>query len=1150
MSDFVHLHVHTEYSLLDGACRIKGLVSRLKELGQTACAITDHGVMYGCIDFYRAMKEADIKPILGCEVYVAPRTRFDKDGKQDSSPHHLILLCENNTGYQNLIKLVSDANINGFYSKPRCDRETLKRYHEGLICLSACLSGEVARRLLAGDYEAAKQTALDYLDIFGEGNYYLELQDHGLSGQQKINPLLYRLSRETGIPVVATNDAHYLTEDSSETQRVLTAISTNTTINEKNPLSFGSKELYIKSAEQMNELFNVVDEEAIKNTVRIADRCNVEIEFGSIKLPQYTVEGVTDNASYFRKAVFEGLSQRYGDPVPDEALSRAEYELKVIIEMGYVDYFLIVADFIAFARSRDIPVGPGRGSGVGSICAYALKITSIDPLRFNLLFERFLNPERVTMPDFDVDFCYIRRQEVIDYVSRKYGEDHVAQIITFGTMAAKAAIRDVGRAMGLTYSKVDSIAKMIPFSLNPSIERSLKEEKDLAEAVKKDPEVEKLINTALKLEGMPRHASMHAAGIVIAPHAVTDYVPVQKSDNCIVTQYPMGTLEQLGLLKMDFLGLRYLTVVYDSEKLVQQSLPDFDINNIPQDDKAVFAMLTAGQTAGVFQFESSGMASVLSRLKPGSIEDLIAVISLYRPGPMQSIPTYIENRHHPEKVTYRHPLLKDILDVTYGVIVYQEQVMQICRTVGGYSYGRADMVRRAMAKKKKDVMEKERSAFIYGTDTNCGAVKNGVSAEIAEEIFNEMSSFASYAFNKSHAAAYAWLSYQTAYLRCHHYKEYMIALMTSVMESPGKLNEYISDLEKHGVKLLPPDVNSSFAGFAIEGGSIKYGLLPIKNLGRGVINSIVEERKKGRYKSLYDFCSRLAGSDLNKRSVEALIKSGALDSLGHTRHSMFMAYEGILIKLAASRSSNVEGQMDMFGMSDGSEENDDFEMPQVQEYTHAQLLKMEKESAGFYISGHPLDRYDPLVKRLGCKNIYTLINSAKEGISGFRDGQKQPVVAMLSSKKLHTQKNGKQMCFAEFEDRSGVIEAVLFSDIYEKYIGILNEGSVFKLVGTISTNSSYREDDDPKLIVNALEPANDMLINSRILYIRLLSDEIDILEKSHRVLWQNQGDNEVKFCFDDTRKTAKPKGISGVRLSDDMLQQLEEICGKDNIVMK
>ena len=1150
MSDFVHLHVHTEYSLLDGACRIKGLVSRLKELGQTACAITDHGVMYGCIDFYRVMKEEGIKPILGCEVYVAPRTRFDKAGKQDSSPHHLILLCENNTGYRNLVKLVSDANVNGFYSKPRCDRETLKKYHEGLICLSACLSGEVARRLLAGDYEAAKQTAIDYLEIFGEGNYYLELQDHGLSGQQKINPLIYRLSRETGIPVVATNDAHYLTEESSEVQRVLTAISTNTTINEKNPLSFNSKELYIKSAEQMSALF---DDEAITNTVRIADRCNVEIEFGTFKLPRYTMEGVTDNAAYFRTAVYEGLAERYGSPVPEEVLSRAEYEMKVITEMGYVDYFLIVADFIAYARSRDIPVGPGRGSGVGSICAYALKITSIDPFRFNLLFERFLNPERVTMPDIDIDFCYVRRQEVIDYVSSKYGKDHVAQIITFGTLASKAVIHDVGRAMGLPYAKFESIAKMIPTfqNQNLSIELAIEKEEKLANAVKTDPEIEKLINTALKLEGMPRHASMHAAGVVIAPHAVTDYVPVQKSENCIVTQYPMATLEQLGLLKMDFLALRNLTAIYEAQKLVRKSQPDFDIDRIPQDDKAVFAMLASGQTLGVFQFESAGMASVLSRLRPESLEDLIAVISLYRPGPMQSIPTYIENRHHPEKITYRHPLLKDILAVTYGVIVYQEQVMQICRTVGGYSYGRADMVRRAMSKKKKDIMEKERSAFIYGTDTNCGAVKNGVSAKIAEEIFNEMSSFASYAFNKSHAAAYAWLAYQTAYLRCHHYKEHMMSLMSIYMGHTGKLNEYITDLEKHNVKLLPPDVNSSFAGFSIEGDSVKHGLLPIKNLGKGVISAIVEERKNGRYKSLYDFCSRLVKTELNKRSVEALIKSGALDSLGHTRRSMFMVYENILTQLAARKRSDIEGQMDMFGSSvDYRTEDVDFSMPQVQEFSFTQLLQMEKESAGFYISGHPMDRYEPLVKRLGSKNIYTLINSAKEGISGFRDGQKQPLVAMLISKKFHTQKNGKQMCFAEFEDKSGVIEAVMFSDIYEKCMDILNEGSIYKLVGTISTDSGYREDDDPKLIVSVLERADGSLINSQILYIRMFSDRNDILEQIYGILLQNQGSTEVKLCFDDTRKTAKPKGVTGVKITKEVLEHLEKICGKDNVIVK
>ena len=1146
MNDFVHLHVHTEYSLLDGACRLKDLAERLKALGQSACAITDHGVMYGCIEFYKIIKDNGIKPIIGCEVYVAPRSRLDKEAKIDSSPYHLILLCENNTGYQNLVKLVSDASVNGFYNKPRCDRETLKKYHEGLICLSACLSGEVSRRLLQDDYQAAKQAALDYREIFGKDNYFIEIQDHGLDGQAKINPYLYRLSEETGIPIVATNDAHYIDEDGAETQRILTAISTNTTINEKNPLNFNTKELYIKSADQMRKLFRP---EAADNTVKIAERCNVEIEFGNIKLPKFTIEGVNDNADYFKKSVWEGLKERYGSPVPGEAIERAKYELEIIIGMGYVDYYLIVADFIAFARSRDIPVGPGRGSGVGSICAYAMKITSIDPLKYNLLFERFLNPERVTMPDFDVDFCYARRQEVIDYVAEKYGQDHVSQIITFGTMAAKAAIRDVGRAMGMPYAKVDSVAKMIPFSLHPSIERSLKEEKELADAVKNDPEIAKLINTAVKVEGMPRHASMHAAGIVIAPKAVTEFVPVQKSDNCIVAQYTMTLLEQLGLLKMDFLGLRYLTVIHDCVTLVRKSKPDFDIESIPPDDKAVFAMLTAGQTAGIFQFESSGMTSVLSRLKPTSIEDMIAVISLYRPGPMQSIPTYIENRHHPEKITYRHPILKDILEVTYGCIVYQEQVMQICRKVGGYSYGRADLVRRAMAKKKHEVMENERSAFIYGTETNCGAVKNGVSEETANQIFDEMSSFASYAFNKSHAAAYARLAYETAYLRCHYYKEYMIALMTSVMDSVGKLNEYIEDLSKHNIKLLPPDINKSYADFSVDGEGIRFGLLPIKNLGRGVINAIVKEREKGEYTSLYDFCSRLCDTELNKRAVEALIKSGALDSLGHNRRSMFMRYEGMLSQLSAHRSTNVDGQIDMFGLSSPSKTEDDHSIPVVEEFKPAQLLQMEKESAGFYISGHPVDRYENLIHRLGSKSVYSIISSAKEGLNGFKDGQKQPLVAMLVSKKPHLQKNGKQMCFAEFEDRSGSIEGIIFSDAYEKYGSILREGNIYKIIGSISCDT-FKDEEKVKLIINSIEPITESSGEGKTLYIKLRSEETDRLEQVYRLLWSMKGEMAVKLCFEDTRKTCRPKGIYGVKNAKDLINKLEEICGKGNIMIK
>lgn len=1148
MKDFVHLHVHTEYSLLDGACRIRDLAKRLKELGQTACAITDHGVMYGCIEFYRIMKENGIKPIIGCEVYVAPRSRFDKETKIDSSPYHLILLCENNTGYQNLIKLVSDASVNGFYNKPRCDRETLKKYHEGLICLSACLSGEVARRLMQDNYGEAKQAALDYRNIFGKDNYFIEIQDHGLEGQRKINPYLYTLSEETGIPIVATNDAHYIDENGAEIQRVLTAISTNTTINEKNPLNFNTKELYIKSADQMDILFK---SKAVQNTLRIAERCNVEIEFGDIKLPKFTAEGVSDNIEFFKKSVWQGLKERYGNPVPEEAISRAKYELEIIIGMGYVDYYLIVADFIAFARSRDIPVGPGRGSGVGSICAYAMKITSIDPLKYNLLFERFLNPERVTMPDFDVDFCYARRQEVIDYVAGKYGQDHVSQIITFGTMAAKAAIRDVGRAMGLPYAKVDSVAKMIPFSLHPSIERSLKEEKDLAEAVKNDAEIAKLVNTAIKVEGMPRHASMHAAGIVIAPKAVTEFVPVIKSDNSIVAQYTMGILEQLGLLKMDFLGLRYLTVINDCVKQVNKTAPDFDVNNIPPDDGEVFSMLTSGQTAGVFQFESSGMTSVLSRLKPDSLEDLIAVISLYRPGPMQSIPIYIENRHHPEKITYRHPILKDILEVTYGCIVYQEQVMQICRKVGGYSYGRADLVRRAMAKKKHDVMESERSAFIYGTETNCGAVKNGVSEEIANKIFDEMSSFASYAFNKSHAAAYAWLAYQTAYLRCHYYKEYMIALMTSVMDSAGKLNEYIDDLDKHNVKLLPPNVNKSFADFSIEKEGIRFGLLPIKNLGRGVINAVVKERENGEYKGLYDFCSRLCGTELNKRSVEALIKSGALDGLGPNRRSMFIRYEGMLSQLTSHRSSNVDGQLDLFDLtvSSGEKKEEDYKIPAVDEFKTAQLLQMEKESAGFYISGHPVERYERLIRHLGCKNIYKIVSSAKEGLNGFKDRQKQPLVAMLTSKKPHLQKNGKQMCFAEFEDRSGSIEGILFSDVYEKCGSVLKEGNIYKIIGTISSDS-FKDEENVKLIVNTIEAVADSPDEGKALYIKLNSNEADRLEQVYRLLCSMKGDMQVKICFEDKKKTFLPKGIYGVKNTRNLISDLKKICGEDNILVK
>ncbi len=1140
MTDFVHLHNHTEYSLLDGACRIKGLISRVKELGQSAVAITDHGVMYGCIDFYKECKANGIKPIIGCEVYVAPRSRFDKQPQVDSGAFHLILLCENNKGYENLSKLVSDASINGFYNKPRCDLETLRKYHEGLICLSACLSGEIPRLLLSDNYDEAKRVALLYREIFGENNFYLELQNHDLSGERKVLPYLMRISRETGIPVVATNDAHYLTREDSQIQQVLTAISIGATLTEKSIANLPTRELYIKSGDEMAQLFSG---EAITNTVKIAQRCNVEIEFGVTKLPKYVIEGVDDNAAYFKEQVRKGLKERYGR-ITEQIAKRAEHELEVIISKGYVDYYLIVADFIAYARSQNIPVGPGRGSGVGSICAYAMKITSVDPLRFNLLFERFLNPERKSMPDFDVDFCYIRRQEVIDYVGRKYGADHVAQIITFGTLAAKQAIRDVGRALGLPYAKVDSVAKMIPLGTSSTIEKSLRDEKALMSAYQNDDEVKTLVDTAMKLEGMPRHTSMHAAGIVIARAPVTEFVPVQKTDNLIVTQYPMTTIEELGLLKMDFLGLRYLTVIDDCAKSV-----GIDISEIPQDDERVFRNLSSGETLGVFQFESAGMTSVLTRLKPRSLEALTAVISLYRPGPMSSIPTYIENSHNADKVKYKHPILRDILDVTYGCIVYQEQVMEICRKMGGYSYGRADIVLRAMKKKNKEIMDKERGAFVYGSETNCGAVANGVDEKTANAVFDEMSAFASYAFNKSHAVAYALLAYQTAYLRTHYYKEYMISLMSSVNESTGKLVEYIGDLERHGVSVLPPSVNHSFADFSIEGNSVRYGLLAIKNLGRNVIDSIVKERENGAYKSFYDFCTRVSGRDFNKRAVEALIKAGALDGMDANRRQMFICYEEVLSRVSTHRSSNVEGQLDMFGMSDDVESKIGFRLPEIAEYSQQQLLNMEKESIGLFISGHPIEKYKELIVKEGFPPISTVINSAAENTEGFRDGQRVRIAGMIVAKKLHVQKNGKQMCFIELEDKSGAIEGIVFAEAFEKYGELIGENLAVIAHATISSDNPFREGDPPKLLINELFSPEAYGVK-KTLYVNVESINLPVINKVYALLRANRGADEVRICFSDTRQVNRAKGISGVKITKELLAKLTQICGKGNIMVK
>ncbi len=1141
MIDFVHLHVHTEYSLLDGACRIKGLVARCRELGQKAVAITDHGVMYGAVEFYNECMLQGVKPIIGCEVYVAPRSRFDKDFGVDKTPYHLILLCKNNEGYNNLIKLVSDSNINGFYGKPRCDIETLKKYHNGLICLSACLAGEIPKLLSMGLYDEAKKRALEYRDIFGDGNYYIELQNHDITAQKEILPYLLRLSRETGIPVAATNDAHYITKDDALTQRVLVSISTNTTLDDKNSMFMPTDEFYIKSGEQMAELF---PSEAIENTVRIADMCDVSFEFGVTKLPYYKIDGCSDNPAYFKKMVSDGLRKRYGAGITAEIAERAEYEISVIEKMGYVDYFLIVADFISYARSKNIPVGPGRGSGVGSICAYALGITSIDPIRYNLLFERFLNPERVSMPDFDVDFCYNRRQEVIDYVSGRYGADHVAQIITFGTMAPKLAVRDTGRVMGLSYTKVDSVARLVHSSGSETIESSIEKEKELRKMIAEDSEVRRLIETAQKIEGMPRHSSMHAAGIVITREPVEEYVPLCKSDSSVVTQYTMGTLESLGLLKMDFLGLRYLTVIDDTCRLIRESNPGFDINNIDTDDKNIFKMLSNKGTDGVFQFESAGMTSMLERMKPQSIEDLIAAISLYRPGPMQSIPKYIDNKQNPHKIKYKSPLLKDILDVTYGCIVYQEQVMQICRKLAGYSYGRADLVRRAMAKKKPEIMEKERCFFVDGAE------KNGVDRNIANEIFDEMASFAAYAFNKSHAAAYAYLAYQTAYLRCYYYKEYMAMMMTSVMDSMGKIVEYSNRLAQNGVKLFPPDVNKSGLGFTIEGDNIRFGLLAIKNIGRNSINSIIENRRNGKYTSLSNFCRRLAGKDMNKRSVEALIKSGALDNLGHNRRQMILSYENILSSYNGEIGRNIEGQLNFFSADRNITENDDYKMPDVADFTETQRLQMEKEAIGLFISGHPVNKYKSYISKQKLPVISQIISGYSESKREFSEKSNIKIIAMISDLKQHMTKTGKRIVFAEFEDSSGLIEGVVFNDLYEKYKDILTLGRILIICGSVSAPS--KEGDNPKILINSIEDAERIGSDNeyKSLFINVKSTDIDIIGKVSAVLSDNRGEQKVRMCFSDTKAVMKPKGIDGVNITTELIENLSKICGKSNILVK
>ena len=1150
MTDFVHLHCHTEYSLLDGACRIKDLIKAAKEKGQKALAITDHGVMYGAVDFYKTAKKEGIKPIIGCEVYVAPRTRFQKVKEYDSEYRHLVLLCKNETGFKNLIKMGSKGFTEGFYSKPRIDEELLTANSEGLIALSACLSGEIPKQLLNNDYEKAKEFALKYDSIFGHGNYYLELQNHGLEEEQRIFPQITRLSKETGIPLVATNDVHYIEKQDSAVQSILICIGTNHTINEKSGLEFATDEFYLKTGDEMSSLFPA---EAIENTVKIAEMCNFDFEFGNTKLPFYDI-GDRDHFEYLKELCFNGANSIYGE-INQEVEERLSYELDVINRMGYVDYFLIVSDFVRYAKSKDIPVGPGRGSGAASLVAYCIGITGIDPLKYNLLFERFLNPERVSMPDFDIDFCYVRRQEVIDYVVSKYGSDHVAQIVTFGTMAARAAVRDVGRAMDIPYATCDRIAKLIPQELKISIYESLEKVPELKSEYETDATVRELIDMARKVEGMPRHASTHAAGVVITDKRVNEYVPLATSDEAVVTQYTMTALEELGLLKMDFLGLRNLTVIDETVKMIRKINPDFNINKIPLDDKATMQMMAQGQTEGVFQFESGGMRSVLQAFRPEKIEDLIAIISLYRPGPMDSIPKYIENRHNPRKIKYATELLRPILEVTYGCIVYQEQVMQVFRSLAGYSLGRADIVRRAMAKKKHDVMEKERDAFIYGEKNpdgtvSCeGCVNRGVDEKTANQIFDEMSAFSSYAFNKSHAAAYAFVSYQTAYLKCHYEKDYMAALLTSVLDNPSKLGRYMQECIKNGIKILPPDVNLSERNFTPTADGIRFGLLAVRNIGTNLVDRMLLERNNGKYSSIYDLCDRLYGNDFNRRAVESLIKSGAFDCFNHTRRQMLQGIEQLLRTVEADKKYSMNGQMDLFGNSSG-QSHKEFQLPECEEMPHFELLAGEKEVTGMYISGHPLEQYSATLSQKGFVKSYDLTDTDK---NKRLDGKLVTFGAMISKIRRKTTKNERTMAFLDTEDMFGTVTVILFPNLFEEYSEILKTGAIFKFIGRVSV----KENGNADIICDRIEQLekSNAVVNSSIqekkykrgLYLRVSSMLGQDYISARQLLLNFKGHVPVIVKEIKTNKTFRSSDEFCVKIDEDLLIKLKEILGADNV---
>lgn len=1145
--NFTHLHVHTEYSLLDGSNKINEYVSRVKELGMKSAAITDHGVMFGCIDFYKAAKAAGIKPILGCEVYVAPGSRFDKEkGKEEDRYYHLVLLAETQEGYQNLIKIVSYGFVDGFYYKPRVDMELLEQYHEGIIALSACLAGEVARNLARGFYEEGKEAALRYEKIFGKGNFFLELQDHGIPEQRQVNHELIRMSRETGIELVATNDVHYTYSSDAEAHDILLCVQTGKSLKDENRMRYEGGQYYVKSEEEMRRLFPYAPE-AIENTGKIAERCNVEIEFGVTKLPKFDVPDGYTAWEYLNKLCFEGLDKRYTDN-KEELKKRLNYELGVIKDMGYVDYFLIVWDFIRYAREQGIMVGPGRGSAAGSLVSYTLGITKLDPIKYDLLFERFLNPERVSMPDIDVDFCFERRQEVIDYVVEKYGKDQVVQIVTFGTMAARGVIKDVGRVMDVPYVQCDTIAKMIPQELNITIDKAMKANPELKKIYETDETVRKLIDMSRRLEGLPRHTSMHAAGVVISQKPVMEYVPLSRgSDGSLVTQFTMTTLEELGLLKMDFLGLRTLTVIQNAEKLVRRDKGiELDMDKIDYEDKKVYGMLGAGKTEGVFQLESTGMKNFMKELKPGNLEDIIAGLSLYRPGPMDFIPQYIKGKNNPDEIHYDCPELEPILKATYGCIVYQEQVMQIVRSLGGYTLGRSDLVRRAMSKKKASVMEKERQNFVYGNEEEGvpGCIHRGISEKTANKIYDDMIDFAKYAFNKSHAAAYAVVSYQTAFLKYYYPVEYMAALMTSVIHNPSKVAEYILSSRKMQIEILPPDINFGESEFSADHGAIRYGLSAIKSLGAPMIRAIVEERKEnGKYQSLRDFIERMSGRELNKRAIENLIKAGALDQVAGNRRQKLMVYAEIMDAVNQEKKNAMTGQMSLFDLiSDEEKEAYEIQMPKVEEYSKEELLSFEKEVLGVYISGHPLEEYEERWRKNITARTVDFQIDEELGTSKAGDGEIAVIGGIITNKTVKYTRNNKVMAFLTIEDLVGTVEVVVFPNDYEKNVQKMEEDSKVFIRGKVQGDA----DKASKLICEKIYSFDDV---PKELWVQFETKEDYLTEENEflKLLSGSRGTDRV-IIYVRTPKSIKYLGIEkSVKINETLLGKLYEKYGMDNV---